>query len=73
MGMAVFWDVASYSLIYFDRRLGGAYCFMMEAVSSSETSVRIYQTKRCNIPEDSHQHIRHHDYLKSQLVLYGLG
>jgi hypothetical protein len=27
---------------------------MMEAVSTSETSVSIYQTARCNIPEDSH-------------------
>jgi hypothetical protein len=28
---------------------------MMKAVSSSETSVNIYQTARCNIPEDSHK------------------
>jgi hypothetical protein len=27
---------------------------MMEAVTSSETSVTFYQTKRRNIPEDSH-------------------
>jgi hypothetical protein len=27
---------------------------MMEAVSSSETSVNVYQTTWCNIPEDSH-------------------
>jgi hypothetical protein len=27
---------------------------MTEAVSYSETSVSIYQTKRCNIPEDCH-------------------
>jgi hypothetical protein len=27
---------------------------MMEAVSSAETSVCIYQTTWCNIPEDNH-------------------
>jgi hypothetical protein len=31
---------------------------MMEAVSTSETSVIIYQTTRRNIPEDSHLHTR---------------
>jgi hypothetical protein len=30
---------------------------MMEAVSSSETSVSIYQTTQGNIPEDSHLQI----------------
>jgi hypothetical protein len=29
---------------------------MMKVVSTSETSVRFYQTTRCNIPEDSHLH-----------------
>jgi hypothetical protein len=27
---------------------------MMEAVSTSETSVNFYKTTRCNNPEDSH-------------------
>jgi hypothetical protein len=27
---------------------------MIEAGSTSETSVNIYQTTRCNIPEDGH-------------------
>jgi hypothetical protein len=31
---------------------------MMQAVSTSETSVNFYQTTRRNIPEDSHLH--HH-------------
>jgi hypothetical protein len=31
---------------------------MMEAVSTSETSVDFYQTTRRNIPKDSHFHIR---------------
>jgi hypothetical protein len=30
---------------------------MMETVSTSETSVYIYQTTERNIPEDSHLHI----------------
>jgi hypothetical protein len=29
---------------------------MMKTVSTSETSVNIYQTTRCNMPEDSHLH-----------------
>jgi hypothetical protein len=29
---------------------------MMETISTSETSVNIYQTTRCNIPEYSHLH-----------------
>jgi hypothetical protein len=28
----------------------------LEAVTASETSVNIYETTRCNIPEDSHFH-----------------
>jgi hypothetical protein len=47
----------SHSYEYEDGRLMG-YCtsitLMIETVSSSETSVNIYKTKRCNIPEDSH-------------------
>jgi hypothetical protein len=31
---------------------------MMEAASTSETSMNLYQTTRRNIPEDSHLHIR---------------
>jgi hypothetical protein len=30
---------------------------MMEAASTSETSVNLYQTTRRNIPEDSHLHM----------------
>jgi hypothetical protein len=40
---------------------------MMEAVSSSETSVNIYQTTQCNIPEESHLHTNHSENLKSHL------
>jgi hypothetical protein len=37
---------------------------VMEAASTSETSVNLYQTTRRNSPEDSHLHIRRHDNLK---------
>jgi hypothetical protein len=40
----VFWDVAPCSIT----------AVMMEAVSTSETSVNFYETTRHNIPEDSH-------------------
>jgi hypothetical protein len=43
MKMAIFWDAAI--------------ALIMEAVSSSEMSVSIYDTTRRNIPEDSHLHI----------------
>jgi hypothetical protein len=60
--MTVFWDVAPCGLVEGYRRFVGAYCLhhqddeyslMMEAVSTSETSVNFYQTTRRNIPEDS--------------------
>jgi hypothetical protein len=57
--LAVFWNVAPCSLIEIDRRFRGVYrpiALVMEVVSSSETSVNIYQTTRPNIPEDSHLH-----------------
>jgi hypothetical protein len=38
---------------------------MMEAISSSEPSVIIYQTIRRSIPQDNHLHSRRHDNLKS--------
>jgi hypothetical protein len=57
--MAVLWDVAPDSLADVDRRSRGAYCFnirTMKVVCTSETSVNIYETTWCNIPEDSHLH-----------------
>jgi hypothetical protein len=51
MKMAVFWEVASCSLADIDRHCDA---LMMEAVSSSETSVSIYQTTRRKIPKGSH-------------------
>jgi hypothetical protein len=40
---------------------------MMEAASTSETSVNFYQTICRNNPEDSHLHTRRHEILKSHL------
>jgi hypothetical protein len=45
---------------------------MMEAASSSETSVNISQTTRCYIPEDSHLHTRRRDNPKFHFVLKGM-
>jgi hypothetical protein len=41
---------------------------MMEAVSTSETSVNFYQTTRRNNPEDSHLHTHHCENLKSYQI-----
>jgi hypothetical protein len=41
---------------------------MMEAASTSETSVNFYQTTRRNNPQDSHLHTRRRENLKSDLV-----
>jgi hypothetical protein len=38
---------------------------LMEAVSTSETSVNLYETTRRDIPEDSHLHTRRRENLKS--------
>jgi hypothetical protein len=35
------------------------FTLMMEAVSSSETSLYIYHTTRCYIPEDSHVRLQY--------------
>jgi hypothetical protein len=40
---------------------------MMEALSTSETSVNLYETTRRNIQENRHLHTRHRENLKSQL------
>jgi hypothetical protein len=65
--MTVFWDVAPFSLVKVYRVSDVLSAFitrtMMEAVSTSETSVNLYQTTRCNIPEDSHLHTRRRENL----------
>jgi hypothetical protein len=44
--------------------LSGLIALMMEAVSTSETSVSFYQTTRRNIAEDSHLHTHRRENLK---------
>jgi hypothetical protein len=48
---------------------------VMDAVSFSETSVNIYQTTWCNIPEDSHFDTRRRENLKHHawtVIFHGL-
>jgi hypothetical protein len=40
---------------------------MMEAASTSKTSVNFYQITRCNNPKDSHLHTRRRENLKSHV------
>jgi hypothetical protein len=44
-----------------------AIALMMEAASTSETSVNFYQTTRRNNPEDSHLYTRRRENLKSHM------
>jgi hypothetical protein len=68
--MAAFWVVLPCSLVEVYRRFRDACCIalMMEAKSTSETSVNFYQITRRNNPEDSHLHIRRRENLISQTV-----
>jgi hypothetical protein len=63
--MAVLWVVAACSLIEGYQRFRGDW---LEAASTSETSVNIYQTAQCNKPEDSHFPTRRHKNLKFCLI-----
>jgi hypothetical protein len=67
--MAVFWDVVPCSLVLIltDVSEELLITLMMEADSTSETSVNVDQTARCYILEDSHLHTRHRENLKSHL------
>jgi hypothetical protein len=51
--MAAFWGVAPRTLVEVDRRFR-ATTLIMEAVSTSETSVSLYQPTPLYIPKDSH-------------------
>jgi hypothetical protein len=57
MKMTAFYDVEPCSLVEVDRHFRGYYCLialMMEAVSTSETSVNFYETTWRDIPEGCH-------------------
>jgi hypothetical protein len=44
---------------------------LMDSASTSETSVKSYQTTGRNNPEDSHLHTRRRENLKSRSILIG--
>jgi hypothetical protein len=57
MKITVFWDVVPCSVVDVYWRITGQWvliALMLDAASTSETSVNFYQTTRRNIPEDSH-------------------
>jgi hypothetical protein len=76
MKMAVFWVVAPCSLLEVYRRFSGAcrlhhqvlIALMIEAASTSETSVKLYQPTRHNNPEDSQLHTGRRENLKSYVL-----
>jgi hypothetical protein len=59
--MTAFWDNAPCSLVVLS---------IMKAVGTSETSVCLYETALCNVPEDSHFQTRRSEYLKSHKIKY---
>jgi hypothetical protein len=61
MKTAALWDAAPCSLVEAYRFVA----LMMEAASTSETSVNLYQSTRRNNPEYSHIHTRHLENLIS--------
>jgi hypothetical protein len=71
MKMGVFWVVAPCRLVDIYRRFEGAYCLhhqgmialMIQATSTSETSVSFYQTTLRNNPEDIHLRVRRKQFL----------
>jgi hypothetical protein len=70
--MAVFWVIATCSLVEVCRHFKGVCCIhhqVDEATSTSETSVNFYQNTRRDNSEDSHLHIRRHENLKSHEYL----
>jgi hypothetical protein len=51
------------------RLIASLIALMMEAASTSETSVNVYQTTWCYNPEDSHLHTPRHENQKSHIYL----
>jgi hypothetical protein len=70
--MTVFWVVTPCSLVEVHCHFRGACCLhhqialIMEAASTSETSMNFYHTQ-CNNPKDSHLHTCHYENPKTQL------
>jgi hypothetical protein len=51
-----------------DRRFRGAYCLMMEAVRTSETSIENHFTRQYNPEENFEHHTRRRENLKSHIL-----
>jgi hypothetical protein len=51
MKMTVFWDAASRSTVEIDDVSEMQITLILEAVSTSETSINLYQTKRRSVSE----------------------
>jgi hypothetical protein len=67
----VFWETfTDVSEVPAAFSIGKKIVLIMEAVSTSETSVHFYQNTWCNIPEDSHLHTRCRENLKSQVFIF---
>jgi hypothetical protein len=71
----VFLDVAPCSHVEFDRCFRGAYylhhkALMMDAVRTSETSVKFNMTTRRYIPEDSKLHTRRRENLNLTMARF---
>jgi hypothetical protein len=74
-----FWDMMPCRLVNVYRRLGGTHCLRLSlqrtestlkrvAVFFTKTSIKIYQTKRCYVLEDSDLRICQHEYIRSHNV-----
>jgi hypothetical protein len=70
------WNIMEFVYWIFEEKTSGmlgsavrAIALMMEAVSSFETSVIIYQIRRLNIPEDRHVHSCRREYVNLTFLL----
>jgi hypothetical protein len=68
MKTAALWDVAPCSPVEIDYSFRSAYCLMMEAANTCETSVSFCQSTRRNIRKEGHLHTRRHENLKFHLL-----
>jgi hypothetical protein len=70
--MSVFWDVRRVVWQKFadvSEKFASIVRAMMEALSTSETSVSFYETARRNIPQGCYLHTRRRENLNSHLIL----
>jgi hypothetical protein len=70
--MTVFWDVAPLTDVPEVLTTSIVIALMMEAVSTSKTSVNFYETTWRKMPEESHLHTRRRENLKSHCLLISL-